>query len=67
MMLPRSYRKAEGRLRESIKCRAGGIWNHTYPGREEDLKTLRLYHAEHGIPERGLLAGCRRIWEGVHT
>jgi hypothetical protein len=55
----RAYREAEARLRESLALRGEGFWRHTYPGRKRDLETMRLYHAEHGIPPSGFV---RRLW-----
>ena len=45
----RAYRVAEDRLRESITLR-DMLPGHTYPERAEDLRIMRRFHAEHGIP-----------------
>lgn len=58
-MIPKEYRQAEARLKESIKLRCDGLPGHSYPRREEDLETMRHHHAEHGIPEPSL---WMRVW-----
>lgn len=64
--MPREYREAEGRLKESIKLRRGGLSYHDYPGRDEDLRTMRRHHERMGEvpPERGLAARWRRLVGG---
>jgi len=61
----REYAKAEGRIRESVILRRAGL-DHTYPGREEDLDTMRKHHEILGEipPERGFYAWWRRIVGG---
>ena len=49
----RAYRSAEARIRESILLR-DVLPGHTYPGREEDLRTIKEYHGRYGIPSVGL-------------
>jgi hypothetical protein len=56
----REYDRAEARIRQSIELRCGGFPAHTYEGRDEDLATLRAFHAEHGIPPSGFFA--RLLW-----
>jgi hypothetical protein len=55
----REYDKAEGRIRQSIAMRCGGLPHHTYDGRDQDLATLRAYHNAHGVPPDGFF---RRLW-----
>ena len=52
----REYDRAEARVRESIALRCEGFGGHTYPGRDEDLETIRAYHGAHGIPPSGFFA-----------
>ncbi len=59
-MQHRAYREAEARLRQSLALRVGGLPRHTYPGRDEDLETMRRYHAERGVPPAGFFA--RLLW-----
>jgi hypothetical protein len=49
----RDYARAEGRLKESIWIRCTGLPQHDYPGRGEDLATIRNFHAAHGVPPAG--------------
>ena len=51
--------RAEGRLKESLWLRCNGLPLHDYPGRQDDLRTIRAYHAAHGIPPQG---SVRRLW-----
>ncbi len=62
-MTPKEYRKAESRIRESIKLRRAGLHDHNYPRRGEDLETMRRHHEQHGIPPAGLWARVKR-WIG---
>ncbi len=64
-MSRREYAKAEGRIRESVILRRAGL-DHTYPGREEDLDTMRKHHEILGEipPERGFFKWWRRIVGG---
>jgi hypothetical protein len=55
----KAYDRAEARVTESIALRCEGFPSHTYPGRDQDLATMRAYHAEHGIPPTGFFA---RLW-----
>ena len=66
-MSRREYQAAEGRLKESINLRRSGLPNHTYPGRDEDLQTMRSHHEAAGEipPERGLSAWWRRLVRAV--
>ncbi len=59
----RAYRAAENRLKESIAVRAA-LPDHTYPGRDEDLETIRNYHSKYGIPDIGLWARAKRLIGG---
>lgn len=59
----KEYRAAETRIRESILLK-DVLPNHTYPGRDEDLTTIRRYHGRYGIPELGLWARARRLLGG---
>jgi hypothetical protein len=54
------YNRAEGRLKESIWLRCNGIPTHDYPGRKDDLATIRAYHSAHGIPPAGFFE--RLVW-----
>lgn len=63
----KEYKAAEARIRESIKLQADGL-PHTYPGRKQDLDTMREYHAVHGWPHLSLwdrLVTRARSWGGV--
>ncbi len=64
-MSRREYARAESRIRESVILRRAGL-DHTYPGREEDLDTMRKHHEILGEipPERGFYAWWRRIVGG---
>jgi len=61
----RESARAEGRIRESIDLRGAGL-DHTYPGRDEDLETMRRHHELLGEipPERGFFAWWRRFVGG---
>jgi hypothetical protein len=54
------YDRAEARIEESIALRCEGFRDHTYPGRDEDLATIRAYIAQHGLPPSGFFA--RLLW-----
>ena len=58
----REYRAAEDRIRESILLR-DVLPNHTYPRREEDLRTIKAYHDRYGVPDIGLWARVKRLLE----
>lgn len=62
-MVPKEYKRAESRLKESIKLRRDG-YPHDYPRRGEDLETMRHHHAEHGIPPAGFWPRLRRLLGG---
>jgi hypothetical protein len=59
----RDYARAESRIRESVILRRAGL-DHTYPGREADLDTMRRHHEQLGEipPERGFYAWWRRFF-----
>ena len=57
------YRSAEARIKESILLR-DVLPGHTYPGREEDLRTIKEYHGRYGIPSVGLWTRVRRLLGG---
>jgi hypothetical protein len=61
----KEYARAEGRIRESVILRRAGL-DHTYPGRVEDLDTMRRHHERLGQipPERGFSAWWRRFVGG---
>jgi len=61
----REYAKAESRIKESIILRSAGL-DHEYPGRAEDLETMRRHHELLGEipPERGFFAWWRRFVGG---
>lgn len=56
-----AYDDAEFRIRESIEARSygGGLANHTYPCRSDDLSTMVDFHARYGTPPSGFF---KRIW-----
>ncbi len=64
-MSRREYARAESRIRESVILRRAGL-DHTYPGREADLDTMRKHHEILGEipPERGFFKWWRRIVGG---
>jgi hypothetical protein len=61
----KEYSRAEGRIRESVILRRAGL-DHDYPGRDEDLDTMRRHHERLGEipPEYGFFAWWRRIVGG---
>ena len=59
----REYRSAEARIKESILLR-DVLPGHTYPGREEDLRTIKEYHGRYGIPSVGLWARAKKLLRG---
>jgi hypothetical protein len=59
----REYRAAENRIKESILLR-DILPGHRYPGREEDLQTIRRYHGLYGIPDIGLWARAKKLLGG---
>jgi hypothetical protein len=59
----REYRAAENRIKESILLR-DILPGHRYPGREEDLRTIRNYHSKYGIPDIGLWARAKKLLGG---
>jgi len=63
-MSRKAYAQAEGRLKRSIASRRAGL-PHSYPGRADDLETMRRLHEKLGEipPERGFYAWWRR-WVG---
>lgn len=63
-MVPKEYKRAESRLKESIKLRRAGLHEHDYPLREEDLEIMRQHHAEHGIPPADFWTRLRRLLGG---
>jgi hypothetical protein len=50
------------RLKESILLRCEGFPDHTYPGRDEDLLTVRAFRGTHGDPPPAGFPGFRRLW-----
>jgi hypothetical protein len=62
-MSRKEYSRAEGRLKRSIALRREGL-PHEYPGRADDLQTLRAHHQRLGEipPETGLYAWWRRFF-----
>jgi hypothetical protein len=56
----RDYGRAEGRLKESLWLRCNGLPQHDYPGRQDDLQTIRAYHSAYGIPPEGSVR--RLLW-----
>jgi hypothetical protein len=56
----KQYSRAEERLKESLWIRCNGLPQHDYPGRLEDLATVRAFHRHHGIPPSGRLR--RLLW-----
>ncbi len=56
----RQYNRAEERIRTSIELRCQGLDWHTYPGREDDLSTIKSFHNSYGIPPAGVLK--RLVW-----
>jgi hypothetical protein len=64
-MSRRDYARAESRIRESVILRRAGV-DHTYPGRADDLQTMRRCHEQLGEvpPESGLYAWWRRVVGG---
>ncbi len=58
-----AYRAAEARIKESILLR-DILPSHTYPGRGEDLATIKEYHSRYGIPELGLWARAKKLLRG---
>jgi hypothetical protein len=60
----KEYGQAEQRLKRSIASRRAGL-PHNYPGRADDLDTMRAHHSKLGEipPERGFYAWWRR-WVG---
>ncbi len=64
-MSRKEYSRAEGRIRESVILRRAGL-DHTYPGRDEDLDTMRRHHERLGEipPEYGFFAWWRRFVGG---
>jgi hypothetical protein len=48
------------RVTKSIELRCEGFPGHTYPGRDEDLATIRAYIAQHSLPPSGFFA--RLLW-----
>jgi hypothetical protein len=64
-MTRREYARAEQRLKASIASRRAGL-PHNYPGRGDDLQTLRAHHEKLGEipPEMGFWAWWRRVVGG---
>jgi hypothetical protein len=62
-MSRKEYARAESRIRESVILRRAGL-DHTYPGRADDLETMRAHHEKLGEipPERGFYAWWRRFF-----
>jgi len=62
-MSRKQYGKAEQRLKRSIASRRAGL-PHEYPGRADDLETMRKHHEQLGEipPERGFYAYWRRFF-----
>jgi hypothetical protein len=62
-MSRRDYARAEGRIRESVTLRRAGL-DHTYPGREADLDTMRRHHEQLGEipPQSGFYGWWRRFF-----
>ncbi len=62
-MSRREYARAEQRLKRSIALRCEGL-PHEYPGRGDDLDTLRRHHEKLGEipPETGLYSWWRRFF-----
>jgi len=60
-MTRREYSRAEQRLKRSIALRREGL-PHEYPGRDDDLSTMKAHHARLGEipPESGLYGWWRR-------
>lgn len=56
----REYRHAEERLKESLWLRCNGLPMHDYPGRRDDLQTIRRFHAAYGVPPSGFVR--RLLW-----
>jgi len=62
-MSRKQYARAEQRLRRSIASRRAGL-PHEYPGRDDDLQTMRRHHEQLGEipPETGFYAWWRRFF-----
>jgi hypothetical protein len=59
----RAYRAAEDRIRQSIDLR-DTLPGHTYPLRDADLETMRLFHRRYGDPRKGFLGRLKRVVGG---
>ena len=62
-MTRKAYARAEQRLKRSIALRCEGL-PHEYPGRDDDLDTMRAHHSKLGEipPEKGFYAYWRRFF-----